>query len=158
MDIMLPYNNDLYNSYGAFILPNNDIEVLHVKHEVYAKEYVHDRLTDKEKELYKLWNRYFKDHYSNEFNVDFMFYILGIDKLQISYGKRNIDTTTFLPHMKYYEYYLRNWDINIYPKMIFNSESCSFVYAPKDENWTIREWKDRTYADEIDEIRYKRIR
>lgn len=82
-----------------------------------------------------------------------MLHVLDFDKVETMWRK-SITTTSFESHIKDYNYYLRDWNIELRTKMKYNKETGIFepVYYPEDN--LIRD-ADREAEDEIEEIKRK---
>ena len=164
MSFIVPYENTIVTSDGAFITPNNKI-ILVDSHEIFSYEYCNgpnsfllgnsdmskSKLTKEQLELYKLWLKSTKNPKS--IHSDFMIYVLGFDKIQ-TIMKRTIITTTNHPYIKYYNYYLMDWRIEQMRKKRYNKEIGNFEFE------TFNEWintcdKDREIKEELDEIKSK---
>lgn len=125
----------IYNFNGTI----NDIDI-----------YKSSKLTKEQLELYKLWLEENEFHRRKIYS-DFMVYILGFDKVE-TIMRRTITTTNNSPHIRFYNYYLMNWNIEKQSPMKYNSEIKEFEYdEPK--NWFIMYNEDRKYEEEINEIK-----
>jgi len=174
MNKIIPYNPFVYNSDGAFVTPNNDIIFTHDTHENFAKDYCYgtdydklyilnlknktnidifssSKLSKEELRLYKLWLK------ENEFNnkksySDFMFFVLGFDKIQTKL-KKTITTTNCEPHIKFYNYYLMDWYIEQHSPIKYVDEVSEFKYMRN--NYIINSYRDSEAENEINEIKAK---
>ena len=126
MSLIIPYEDKLDTCNGAVIKPNGSIIYTYEEHESFAKNYCRgkdyslltssmiegvdiyssSKLTKQQLELYKLWlkNKKFPS------NIDFMVYLLRFDKVGTLLGNA-ITTTNNKPHIRFYNYYLMDWEI-----------------------------------------------
>ncbi len=152
MSIIIPYKGErLYNQEGAFITPKGEIIYTYGDHEKYSLDYCENCLTKEEQELYDLWLEGEGSHHWHRY-ADFMVLILQFDKVEII-RRECITTTSPIPHVKYYNYYLMDWNIDttLCPK-IYNYETKRFQFK---EN---RDWYyDGIAEEEINNIK-KRVK
>ncbi len=57
--------------------------------------------------------------------TDFMVLVLDFDKVEIQLRK-TITTSSRQPHIRFYNYYLMDWNINIYEKLYYNTNTNRF--------------------------------
>lgn len=117
MSKIIPYDDTLEVGKNAFITPNDKIIITCEKHEIFAQNYCEgniSKLTKEELILYKHWleqNEYNKRNMYSDFLVD----VLGFDKI-LTIMRKSITTTTFEPHVRFYNYYLMDWYIDVRKK------------------------------------------
>jgi len=80
-----------------------------------------------------------------------MVYILGFDKVE-TIIKKTITTACQYPHIRFYNYYLMDWDIECHTAIKFNEENGLFEYDKKYE-YLISSSEDRYYKNEIEDIK-----
>lgn len=109
-------------------------------------------LTKEQLKLFKLWlsNHQF-DH--KTFYTDFLVCLLGFEKVE-NIIKETITTSNQYPHIRFYNYYLMDWNIDCYPKIKYNSNNNIFEFTSKD-NIFVASYLDREYEEEINEIKSK---
>ena len=146
MSKIILYDDTLEFGKTAFITPKDEIIITDVKHEIFAQNYCEgdiSKLTKEELILYKYWLE------QNDFNKarrcsDFLVDVLGFDKIVKNVGK-TITTTTALPHIRFYNYYLMDWNIDVRKRTIFNEETHIFEFENREASlwqvWKIEEWK-----------------
>ena len=152
MNTIIPYNNDIIKSDGAIITPKDDIMLISDNHDIFAKKYL-ENIDNLNKEELILLNAWLKNN--NEIiktYLDFMIYVLGYDKIQTKFTK-SIVTTTNIPHIKYYNYYLMDWYIDINKKIIYNEKNNTFEKEIITD--PIKFYKDKELQEEIFDIKSK---
>lgn len=111
-------------------------------------EYIDSKLTLEQLKILKKWNESFGSGYS-----DYLCGILGYDKVN-TIAKSTIITTNPQPYIKYWNYYLMDWDIDVVP---------SIYYDTKEHNFNLYDrsllYADKNYIilDELDEIKQKTL-
>jgi len=172
MSLIIPYDDKFDRGDGAFISPSNEIILTHGEHERFAGKYCSgidylfsrrsstkngdpfslSKLTKEQLELYKLWLEK-KECNKRKMHSDFMVFVLGFDKVE-TIMRRAITTTSNIPHIRFYNYYLMDWYIDKHTPMKYNPEIGLFEYdEPKD--WMIKYSEDRKFEYEINEIKQK---
>jgi len=107
MSNIILYDETLEVGKTAFITPNDKIIVTDDKHEVYAQNYCNiNNLTKEELILYKRWLQE-NEEVKRKMSSDFLVCVLGFDKI-LSLMKKTIVTTSFEPHIRFYNYYLKD--------------------------------------------------
>ena len=158
MSEIIPFNNELYNKCGAFISPFGKIYFVDKDHELFCEEYLsfiknnNNPIFLKQLELYELWRLYYKK-YNQKSLSDFFVMVLSFDKIE-KLVFNTITTSNNQPHLRFFNYYLMDWKINYYPKMIYNSNTKSFEEITSIP--FITSSKDNEYASEIEDIK-KRV-
>ena len=166
MSIILPYNENVLNNDGSFIKPNGDIIPVYGKHERLAYNYCtgsslilgksestilysNSQLDEEEYQLYQLWKS------SNCTNItlvtDFLTLILGYDKVE-KIENNTITTSSFQPHIRFYNYYLMDWNITVMPRYQYDSSKGCFI---QDNHFYTSDYKDLDVANEIERIKDK---
>ena len=165
MSGIIPYDERLARSNGGFITPNNEI-ILTDNHEKFAynycfgyddlynsqNEFKNSKLTSEELKLFKLW---LKENvgFTRDMNSDFLLYIMRYDKVERKI-RRVITTTNPRTHIRFYNYYLMDFDILIQRPKVFNEETRLFEYVDYNELW-MQDSIDREAEKEINEIKEK---
>lgn len=181
MNKIIPYDDNLGQERATFITPNNEFYCnysCHFNgHEDLAKQYLNgpyfdqlldskvksksgeeiniwqsSELTKEELEVYKIWFQNSKIWFLRTYS-DYMVHVLGFDKVETQWRKA-ITTTSFESHIKYYNYYLMEWNIEIRTKMKYNKETSLFEPVYYSEDYLISD-ADREAEDEIEEIKRK---
>ena len=147
MNLILPYEKKLYNSTGAFIKQNGNILYVNKSHEAFANNYCQNNLEKKELLLYKKWLEISKK--TNHLSIDFLVFMLSYDKVE-TIVKKVITTTSYIPHIRFYNYLLMGWRLNIYPKLTYDKENNQLVY--KNNTEYIYHSGDREKEEELHEI------
>lgn len=145
MESSIKYDRFIKN---AFITLSNEIITVD-DHLEYANEYC-TRLTSSDLILYKNWITMTKK-YNNNMNLDFIVLVLSFDKLHTNVSN-NITTTSFQPHIKYYNYYLMDYYIDLRNKLIYDNGVFREVNR---EDYIIKTEHDREVEDEINDIKRK---
>lgn len=145
MESIIKYDESIKN---AFITLSNEIKVVD-NHLEYAIEYC-SHLTSSDLILYKNWITLAKK-YNNNMDLDFIVLVLSFDKLHTNISN-NITTTSFQPHIKYYNYYLMDYYIDLRNKLIYDNGVFKEVNR---EDYIIKTEQDREVEDEINDIKRK---
>ncbi len=109
------------------------------------------KLTKKELEKYKWWLK----NYSNlqkDHCVDFLVYVLAYDKVE-RLVHDVITTTSAEPHVRFYNYYLMDWNISVQNRVIYDYRIGE--YRPLNYFFPTSEGLDREAEEEIKEIKAK---
>ena len=155
MSKIILYDDTLEFGKTAFITPNDKIIITDVKHEIFAQDYCEgdiNKLTKDELILYKYWLEqvdFNKARRCSDFLVD----VLGFDKI-VKNVPKTITTTTSHPHVRVYNYYLKDWNIDVRKRTIFNEETQMFEYEYADTSFMMGV-EDRRMESEINEIKSK---
>lgn len=94
-------------------------------------EWCHSKLNDNDLEKYFLWLNQFQHYYKTASALDYMVFVLGFDKIE-SILSHTITTTCNLPHIRFYNYYLMDWDIQVLTKAYYNSNTNQFEFKNND--------------------------
>lgn len=120
------------------------------------EEYISSNLDDDELELYRIWDK--KDPYNS---TSFLVQVLGWDKIETSIIK-SISTSSDKPHIRFYNYYLMDWEIGIFKRLIYDYDSKKFILADEKKEFSLSNHKDNSYEEELNHIKKhvksKRIR
>lgn len=114
--------------------------------------YISSYLNKEQLDLYKLWEKLHQFD-CKTFYTDFLVCIIGFEKVE-NILKKTITTTTNNPHIKFYNYYLMDWNIIHQPKIIYNQELNIFEQE-KNNHWYQNSYQEREYEYEISEIKSK---
>lgn len=150
MNLILPYEEKLYRSRGAFITPAGKILYVNKLHEDFAKNYCLNNLNKKELFYLKKWLET-KDGVSCCY-TDFLTLMLSFDKVE-SIIKKVITTTSIVPHVRFYNYFLMNWRIDTYVRLHYDQDKDAI--NPVYENEFFSHSLDREKEEEILEIKSK---
>ncbi len=148
MALIVPYEKSLSESRGCFIKPSGEMLLIDNGHEEFAKKYLSNKKLFTEDELY-LYNEWIKN---NDSLSDFLFFVLNYDKVEVSWRKV-ITTTDINPHIRFYNYYLMDWNIYIERKMYYDLEYHDFKFID-DQNYLFN-YQDRNMEEEIEDIKKK---
>ena len=119
MSKILLYDDTLEMCKPAFITPDNKIIIANEKHEIFAQKYCEgnlSKLTKEELILYKYWLEQ-KGFNRKEMSSDFLVSVLGFDKV-LTLMKKSIATTSLEPHIRFYNYYLMDWYVDITNRLV----------------------------------------
>lgn len=153
MSKIILYDDSLEFGKTAFITPNNKIILTDEKHEIYAQKYCKgNNLTKEELILYKYWLEQ-KDYNRGKIYSDFLVDVLGFDKI-LTIMRKTITTTSSNPHVRFYNYYLMDWFIDIRNRYFYNESTGIFEPIQKD-NFIIVSEEDREMESEINDIKSK---
>lgn len=151
MSKIILYDKTLEVGKPVFITPNDKIIFTDVKHEIYAQNYCNiNNLTKDELILYKYWLEE-NEEVKRKMISDFLVCVLGYDKI-LSLMKKAIVTTSFEPHIRFYNYYLMDWYVDIRKKSVYNESTGMFEFVER-EDFSIKYIEDRKMEDEINEIK-----
>lgn len=156
MSIILPYNEEINKHTGTFINPYG--EIIYYKrsslyrfacHEATAQEFLcgndkefiamaryfspselkfedyHGNLSKSDYELFKLWIS--KQATLKDLASDFMFFVLSFDRV-MSVREKAIATTNPNPHIRFWNYYLMDFDIYSDTKKRYNAKTDRFEW------------------------------
>lgn len=156
MTTIIPYDNKLLNSRGAFITLDGQFIYVNKNHEETALEYCNDsffknNMTLEQLNNYKMW--------CNEERPlsDYMLFILSMDKViilpednkEISITK-TIITPNRNPHIRFYNYYLMDFYIIHVNKMKYNVKNQKFE---EENDFYYDSFSDGEAKDELDNIK-----
>ena len=110
-------------------------------------ELASSELVERQLNLYKLWIKACTEQKTHT-TLDFMTCVLRYDKVE-KILTNTISTSFQSPHVRYYNYYLMDWDIQYLKPMRYNKETGLFEYI--DNSILLSE--DSDAEDEIDEIK-----
>lgn len=151
MSKIILYDDNLEIGKPAFITPSNKIIFTDEKHEVFAQKYCNGNiLTKEELILYKYWLEQ-KDLNRRKVCSDFLVDVLGFDKI-LTIMRKTITTTSTEPHIRFYNYYLMDWYIDIRSRYVYNNSTGMFEPIQKD-NFILISTEDRKIENEINEIK-----
>ncbi len=177
MSIILPYDEKIGGKQGAFITPSGKILSVDSNHEDFAYDYCNSeefkkdnsafvrpgisplkKLEDKalissyEKLKYFLkWME--KKHIEKKAPYeDFLVLVMQYDKIETSI-KSMITTTAVEPHVKFFNYYLMDWDVKTEDIFYFNEETKRFDKNPL--RYRFASYNEIEAIEELDEIKSK---
>ena len=82
---------------------------------------------------------------------DFLADVLGLDKV-LRIMRKSITTTSPTPHIRFYNYYLMDWYIDIRNRVVYNEKTG--IFEPVNKGFiTLSE--DREFEEEINSIKSK---
>lgn len=154
MSLIIPFKEkEIMNNNGAFIKPSGEIIFTDDDHERYALDYCYNpsKLTKEQQELFEKWLDLY-DCYKRKLYTDFMVYLLSFDKVETAM-RETITTTNPSPHIRFFNYYLMDWNIIEKPPMKYNSDTGLFEYDYN--NSYLRNSEDREAENEINDIKAK---
>ena len=160
MSKSLPYINNLEIYNGAFITPSNAIILVKDRHDITAKKYCEgeneqsSQLSIKEQELYEYWKNYNKWRKNNR-ETDFLITVLGFDKIE-NIVKHSIMTSSLEPYIRFYNYLLMDWTINLQTRVIYNPDKKTFERQSL-SSWHIGSLEEQEAREEIEDIK-KRVK
>ena len=136
--------------------PESGLEFLYPKPLLYRES----QLTHQQVQDLMLWRRVNSNEY-DEFWSDFLVFCLGFDKAgmnkeKVSDDEQYIDIPTITsasntPHIRFYNYYLMDWRIDILPKEIYHPETDQFRVENK--LGYLDNYADMEAADEIEHVK-----
>lgn len=94
-------------------------------------EWCHSKLTPLELEKYKIFLNQYGNYFKYASALDYMIYVLKFDKVE-SLLNRTIITTSKIPHIRFFNYYLMDWDIRTLSFAHFNKEKGKFYFNDND--------------------------
>ena len=109
-------------------------------------EYITSHLTKEEFLSYLAWER---EHPYD--STGFLIQVLGWDKIE-SLSVRSITTSCPNPHVRFYNYYLMDWEIYSLDKLKYDQETSSFISSSIDE-FSIQSKNDVHYDEELVKIK-----
>ena len=142
---IIDFNSLVDTSIGAFVYPNNIVNIINKTHEEYAKYLILNTniLNKEELKLLRIWLKTNKDASF----CDFLVYVLGYDKI-ITDTCKAIVTTSSMPYKKYYNYALYGYRIESHLPQIYDKKEKVFVPS-MDELYVVERTKDQEIEDEI---------
>ena len=163
MSVIIPYDESLLDN-GAFISPSGKIYRVKNDHESFCEEFLSNLNENfgndviKHQQLHQMIETYYKSSPRKSL-TDFMVLVLDFDKVEIQL-KKTITTSSRQPHIRLYNYYLMDWNINVYEKLYYNERThkyeCIYPYPiefdPEDYDAynEIEDIKKRTLIKERD--------
>lgn len=109
------------------------------------------KLNKNELEKYRFWLSKMAP-YNHTYYADFMVCVLGYDKVETLF-KNSIVTTSATPHIRFYNYYLMDWNVLRFNKVVYNQEEDSFDF--QESYFGISHIEDQEAEEELDEIKEK---
>lgn len=172
MSNVLPYDENICMSDGGFITTDGKFIYTPMTHEAYAinfclgKDFLSpkkngdkrdtfssSKLSDSNLALCKAWLNEKSKRDRNAYS-DFLVYVLGYDKVETCL-RRLITTTSPMPHIRFYNYYLMGWNVCKLNRKRFDEEKNIFIVDYADNLSPIFMSKDREAEAEIEEIKKK---
>ena len=102
--------------------------------------------------LFKLWLNNTQFDFKTCY-TDFLVFILNFDKVE-NILKNTITTSNQYPHIRFYNYYLMDWNIDTHNSLKYNPDTKLFEPLYND-NIFVASYLDREYEEEIYEIKSK---
>ena len=90
-------------------------------------EWSQSKLSIDELKLYKKWLKKYSRYYKEASSLDFMILFLNYDKVE-SLKNFTITTSSRIPHVRFYNYYLMDWNIVQLPKVIYDEDTSKFEF------------------------------
>ncbi len=170
MSVIIPYDEDLYANEGAFISPGGDIIFTYGEHESFANDFCNGleysysvkqdggdtfhsiKISEEQLKLYHLW---LEDYdFSRLYDLsDFLVLSLFFDKIE-TVIRREITTANKQPHVRFYNYYLMNWNVRCLTPMKYNTKTNQFEFDRR-EDWIVTDSEEREATEEIKKIKEK---
>ena len=158
---IIPYDEKILDSNGAYITFDGEIIYVDKNHEETALEYCNNSLFEGHLNLdqldtYKMW--------CNEDRPlsDYMLFVLSMDKIIILSDERakisipkTIITPNRNPHIRFYNYYLMDFYINHVNKMKYNIDSQKFE---EEYDFYYDSFADGEAKEELDNIKRMTLR
>ena len=107
------------------------------------------KLNKQELEKYRFWLSKMQD-FKNPYYADFLVFALGYDKVENLF-KKTIVTTSATPHVRFYNYYLMEWQILVYNRVHYDEKEGVFDFVPP--NFGFQYVQDIETEEEINSIR-----
>ena len=118
-------------------------------------EWSFSNLTKKDLELYKIWLKKYSRYHGSASSLDFMVLYLGYDKVE-SIKKNFITTTSKIPHVRFFNYYLMDWDVLQLPKSYYDDNEKIFKFKENDSlDFYHSHLIDQEKEEEIETIKAK---
>ena len=114
-------------------------------------EWCHSKLNKQQLEQYKVWLKQYQKYHKSQSALDFMILALEFDKIE-SVSSHMITTTSRIPHVRFFNYYLMDWDILTLSKATFDSDKKCFEFHGNDIVHIYHSYSIDTEAEE--EIQY----
>ena len=102
--------------------------------------------------LFKLWLNNTQFDFKTCY-TDYLVFILNFDKVE-NLLKKTITTSNEYPHIRFYNYYLMDWNIDTHNSLKYNPNTKLFEPLHND-NIFVASYLDREYEEEIYEIKSK---
>ena len=147
---VIPYIEDPKQ---CFIRIDGKILYVESSHEEFAKYYCNNKLTDREKRIYELWKEKYNTN-DRDIYSDFLIKSLFYDKINTKL-KRLIITSSYIPHVRFYNYYLMDWNINIIDKLVYDEQRGMFI--EKENRINYYSLIDEENKEEIESIKEKTL-
>ena len=101
---------------------------------------------------YKWWLEHFSQQEGRHNCVDFLVYILAFDKVE-RLVHDVITTTTAEPHVRFFNYYIMDWNISVQDRMFYDYHEGK--YRNLEYRFPMSDDLDREAEEEIEEIKAK---
>ena len=166
MPVVIPYvGSKFYDNGDGLISPNGEIFYTKDASEFWASDYLYgpnwfndndsefqsSKLTKEELELFKIWlDEYYFTH-QRAMLTEFLVYFLDFDQV-ISRSYSSIITTSDIPHIRLYNYYLMKWNIVTKLPKHYNPQT-NRLEAYVREGFNDRHIEDMKALQEIEEIK-----
>ena len=165
MSLIIPYTENLNKCKGAFIKPNGKILFTNGLHEEFSIEYCRGKdinqkdidiftsssLNKEQLELFKMWLK--DSNLVNRTCSDFLVLLLHFDKVETSKNKI-ITTTSNKPHIRFFNYYIMEWNIRYLNPLKLDKSNGTFIYDEYNYKY-FQDEADRYLEEEISEIKEK---
>ena len=114
--------------------------------------FISSKLNDEERFLLNKWEEEYEFR-SRDLYTDFLIYVLGIDKVQ-TIKRMCITTTEQYPYIRYYNYFLMGFELDLLDPMRYNKDLNEYEYYDRKQS-IVLENKNIKYRDEIEELKSK---
>lgn len=98
--------------------------------------------------IYEAWDRLYPSNH-----IEFMIQVMGWDKVE-SLSYRNITTSSMNPHIRFFNYYLMDWDITQLERFYYDENDDKF-YKQEIHEFSLQNKNDILYEEKILDIKNK---
>ena len=109
------------------------------------------QLTKSQLAKYKWWLEHYEPKQKGH-HVDFLVYLLAYDKVE-RIVHDVITTTAAEPHVRFFNYYLMDWKINVEKRLIYDYHKDEYRFV--EGKYLVTDDADREAEEEIEEIKAK---
>ena len=152
MNVIIPYKKIEKNT-QSFIRPDGKFLYVEKSHEEFAKYYCENYLRGKEIDIYEKWLEICNPT-KKEIYADFLIKTLSYDKINTKIINQ-IVTSSLLPHIRFYNYYLMDYKITIFQKIIYDQIKQDFI--ERENLYVLNSFLDEETEEEIENIKSKTL-